>query len=181
MRPLIIVSASREMVMEPSSTWATNSLTKSLPRSLEPGSLESRPSSTIWSSRLRSTTCSCACGAALCFASAIGTSLRFIQLLLQLVQLGLVSDCAEQQLLQLVIALEAAAQIAQPGAKLHQLAQGFHLAGDVLRLEVVHALEVQVDLKLRAVRVFAQLIFDGEREVRLHPLEDAVKVIRIDL
>src|SRR6266705_3108349 len=120
MRALIMVSASRVTVIEPSSTCATNSFTRSLPRSLAPGSLAKRPSSTIWSSRPLSTTCSAACGAALCFASAIGTSFRRTHFLFQLVELAFVSDSAEQQLLQFVVALQAAAQVAQLSAQVQK-------------------------------------------------------------
>src|SRR5689334_8255576 len=111
---LIMVSASRVTVMEPSSTPATNSLTRSLPRSLAPLSLAMRPSSTIWSRRPFSKTFSAALGAAPCFASAIGTSIT--HLFLQLVQFVLVAHGVKQQFLQFVVALQAAAQVAQLGA-----------------------------------------------------------------
>src|SRR5580698_5031378 len=121
MRWLIIVSASLVTVMLPSSTWETNSFTRSLPRSLEASSLPIRPSSTIWSSRPLSSTCSVACGAADFFASAIGSSRGLVHFLLQLVQLTLIADGAEQGFLQAVVALQAGAEVAQLGAQLHQL------------------------------------------------------------
>src|ERR1035438_6366025 len=128
MRWLIIVSASLVTVMEPSSTWATNSFTKSLPRSLAPSSLPIRPSSTIWSSSPFSSTCSVALGAAFC-ASAIGTSRGLVvHFLLQFVQLILIADSAEQRFLQPVVALQAGAEVAQLGAQVHELGKRFHLA-----------------------------------------------------
>src|ERR1700676_961268 len=151
MRWLIMVSASLVTVMEPSSTWATNSFTRSLPRSLALSSLPIRPSSTIWSSRPFSSTCSTACGAADFFASAIGASRGLIEFLLQLVQLVLIADGAEQCFLQPVVTLQAGAEVAQLGAQVHQLGERLDLAHDVFRLEVVHALEMQVDFQLRSV------------------------------
>ena len=110
-----------------------------------------------------------------------GESLRLVQLVLQLVQLALVADGVEQQFLQLVVALQAAAQIAQLGAQIQQLAKRLHLPGDVFGLEVVHALEMQVDLELWRVRIFGELVLDGECEMRLHALQHAVEIIRVDL
>src|SRR5580658_2664014 len=147
MRWLIIVSASLVTVMLPSSTWATNSFTRSLPRSFEPSSLPIRPSSTIWSSRPTSSTRSVAWGAAFC-ASAIGASCRFIEFLLQLVQLILIAHRAEQRFFESIVALQAGAQVAQLGAQVHQFRKRLHLPDDVFRLEVVHALEMQVHFKL---------------------------------
>src|SRR5665213_4231844 len=114
MRALIIVSASRVTVIDPSRTCATNSLTRSLPRSL-PVSLAMRPCSTIWSSRPFSKTCSVACGAALCFASAIGSSVTHF--FFQLVQFVFIAHRVQQQFFQLIVALQAAAQVAQLGAQ----------------------------------------------------------------
>src|SRR5450432_815024 len=105
MRALIIISASLATVMEPSSTCATNSLTRFLPRSLDALSLPNRPCSTIWSSRLvdwASTTAAEPC--ALATASAIGASIA--HLALQLVQLLGVAHRLQQQLFQLVVALQ---------------------------------------------------------------------------
>src|SRR5260370_17722380 len=96
--------------MEPSSTWATNSFTRSLPRSLAPSSLPIRPSSTIWSSRPFSSTCSVAWGAAaVFFASAIGTSRGLVEFFLELVELVLIADGAQQRFLHLAVALQARA------------------------------------------------------------------------
>src|ERR1700730_611282 len=160
MRWLIIVSASLVTVMEPSSTWLTNSFTRSLPRSLAPSSLPIRPSSTIWSRSPFSSTCSTACGdaAAFFFASAIGTSRGLVHFLLQLVEFGLIADGAEQRFLQLVVTLQAGAEVAELGAQIHQLGQGLDLLGDVFRLEVVHILEMQVGFELRSVGGFSQLV-----------------------
>src|ERR1700722_16431858 len=126
MRWLIIVSASLVTVMEPSSTWETNSFTRSLPRSLAPSSLPIRPSSTIWSRRPFSSTCSVAWGAAFC-ASAIGSSRGLVEFLLQLVQLALIANRAQQRLFQPIVALKARAQIAQLGAEIHQLGKRLYL------------------------------------------------------
>ncbi len=76
---------------------------------------------------------------------------------------------------------KAAAQVAQLGAQIEQLLERLHLARHVLRLEVVQALEMQVDLQLWSVGFFAQLVLDREREVRFHPFEDAIEVVRVHL
>src|SRR5271170_3576844 len=109
MRALIIISASFAIVMEPSSTWATNSFTRSLPRSFEAASTPNRPCSTIWSRRLDSVVSTAAVACALAAASAIG-ALHFA---LQLVQFFGVADGFEQQFFQLVVALQRAAEIGE--------------------------------------------------------------------
>src|ERR1700676_468471 len=144
MRALIIISASLAMVMEPSSTWATNSFTRSLPRSL---ASPNRPCSTIWSSRLAScASTDAAAAAAFATASGIGTSCA--DLALQLVQLFGVPHRFEQQLFELVIALQRAAQIGEPGAQVEQLLQRLNLLRDIGRLKVVQFAEFQIDLQV---------------------------------
>src|SRR5579875_114210 len=105
------------MVMEPSRTWATNSLTRSLPRSL---ASPKRPCSTIWSSRLACSWVSTAAAwpAALAAVSGMGTSVA--DLGLQLVQFFGIADGFEEELFELVVALEGAAQVAEAGAQVHQ-------------------------------------------------------------
>src|SRR5574340_1691159 len=169
MRELIIASASLDTVMAPSSTWATNSLTRFLPRSLAAGSRAMRPSSTIWASRLAARTSSAALGAAACRCwSLIGAPLVQAEFRAQLIQLARIAHGFAQEFLQLVVALQAAAQVAQALAQVQQFLQGFHLACDLVRREIVHALESQVDFQVAGVRVFAQFVFHGERKVRFH-------------
>src|SRR6266700_7990018 len=109
MRALIIISASLAMVMEPSSTWATNSFTRSLPRSL---ASPNRPCSTIWSSKLDSCA-STAPAAADAFATASGIGTSFADLALQLVQFLGGPGRLKQKLLYLVVALQRPAQMRQ--------------------------------------------------------------------
>src|SRR3954465_15554575 len=101
MRALIIISASLAMVIHPSSTWATNSFTRSLPRSL---ASPKRPCSTIWSRRLASCASTVAAAAAV-FATASGIGSSCADLALQLVQLLGIAHRFEQQLFQLVVPL----------------------------------------------------------------------------
>src|SRR5579862_8562073 len=163
MRALIIISASRAMVMDPSRTWATNSFTRFLPRSLAAGSAPKRPSSTIWSRSPFSRTCSpvptdpgAPCG------SAIGT-FPLSHFLLQLVQLFGVANGFQQRLLQFVISLQAAAQIGQPRAQVQQFLERFHLARHIFRVEIVHGLEMQIDLEVGGIRLLTELVLHGER------------------
>src|SRR5277367_1499082 len=123
MRALIIISASLAMVMEPSRTWATNSLTRSLPRSLEAASRPKRPCSTIWSRRLDSVVSTAAAACELAAASAIGAS-NFV---LQLVQFFGVAHGFEQQLFELVVALQRTAKIGEPGAQIQQFLERLDL------------------------------------------------------
>src|SRR3954453_18300139 len=154
MRALIIISASLAMVIEPSSTWATNSFTRSLPRSL---ASPNRPCSTIWSSKLASCASSVVAAAAV-FATASGIGTSRADLALQLVQLLGVSHGFKQQFLQLVVALQRAAQIRQPGAQVEKFLQGLHLLGHVRRLEIIEFAEFQIDFQIRGIGVVAQLV-----------------------
>src|SRR5436305_9803764 len=170
MRALIIASASRDRVIDPSSTCVTNSLTRSFPRSREAGSRASLPCSTIWSSRPASLVVSVAGAAAVaCCGSLIGTGL-LLDLRLQLFAFVGVSDGIHQKFLQFVVALERSSQIRQLRAEIQKLAKRLHLPRHVLRREVVHALEMQVHLQLRSIGFLAQLVLHAERKVRLHAL-----------
>src|SRR5579864_8289 len=181
MRALIIDSVSRETVISPCSTWLTNSFIRLLPRSRAAGSLPKRPCSTIWSSRPPPTCCSTVCVAAADFSfSGIGLSLG-LHFFLQLAQLVGVVDRILQQFLELVVALQAAAQVRKLRPQLQQFPQRPYLAGYLLRLEILQALEVQVHLQLPAVGVVAQLVLHRKRNVGLHSSQHAIKVVRVDL
>src|SRR5664279_708669 len=121
MRAVIMISASLDTVIAPSSTWLTNSFTRSLPRSRAAGSRASRPSSTILSSRLVSNVCSTGCAVASFLPLLIGPLLA--QLALEARQFVLVRHGFAEQLFQLVVALHAAAQIGKPVAQFQQLSQ----------------------------------------------------------
>src|ERR1700690_1574486 len=140
MRALIIISASLATVMEPSRTCATNSLTRFRPRSRACASAPKRPCSTIWSSRPFSLVCTVAAAADCCAGSglAIGFVLLGSHLLLQLVQLLSIGHRFEQQLFQLVIALEGAAQVGKPGTQLQEILERLYLLGDIAGLEIFH-------------------------------------------
>src|SRR5258707_11473815 len=139
MRALIIISASLATVMEPSRTWATNSFTRFLPRSLALASCPNRPDSTIWSSNPTCSFSMVVVEAADCFlASAIGPSSFGLDLALQLVELLRIADSVQQHFLQLVVALELTAQIRQPRPKIKQFFERLNLLGHVARLEVLH-------------------------------------------
>src|SRR5579864_1927357 len=155
MRALIIISASLAMVMEPSRTWATNSFTRSLPRSL---ASPNRPCSTIWSRRLASCVSTVpAAAAAFATTSGIGTSCS--DLALQLVQFFGIAYRFQQQLFELVIALQRAAQVGEPGAQVKKLLEGLNLLSDIGRLKIVKLAEFQVNLQIGGVGIVAQLVF----------------------
>src|SRR6516225_5054896 len=142
-RAVIIWSTSRPTVTEPSSTWATNSLTRFFPRSRALVSAN-RPCSTIWSRRLASVICSAATGAAAVFSgSGIGL-LLLADLGLQLVELLRLAHGVKQSFIQLFICLQRALQVVQASPKLEQLPQWLYLPGHLLGLEVLQALEVQI-------------------------------------
>src|SRR5437867_7240945 len=147
MRALIMASASLETVMVPSNTCETNSLTRFLPRSLAAGSRAMRPSSTIWSSRLRSAVSPPDGAAADCCFSAIGFLLTALDFRLQLCQLVRIGHGVTQQLLQLVVALHAAAQVGKPLPQIQQLLQRFHLTRHLIGRKVIQVLEAQIDGK----------------------------------
>src|SRR5271157_145736 len=176
-----MASASLDTVMAPSSTCATNSFTRFLPRSLAAGSRARRPSSTIWSSNPRSTVCSAADAGASGLAWLLIAALLHAHLRPQFGQLVLVGNGLAQQFLELVVALHVAAQVAQAVAQFQQFAQRSHLAGDVLGREIVHALEIQIDLEVSGVRILTQFVLDGVSQVRLHVRQNAVEVVRVDL
>src|ERR1051325_3824725 len=180
MRELIIISASRAMVMEPSRNWAMNSLIRLRPRSLEAGSTPKRPSSTIWSRSPFSATCSvtvAVVAAVLDCGSGILGSLYFR---LQLVEFFCVADGVKQEFFQLVIALQAAAEIRETLTEIEEFLERFDLASYVFRLEVFHALAIQIDLEIGRIGLVAQFVFDGESQMRLHPLENGIEVVGID-
>jgi hypothetical protein len=86
-----------------------------------------------------------------------------------------------EHLVELLVGLQRAAQVGQLRAQVEQLAQRLHLAGDGVGREVVDAAEVEVDGQLGRVGLLAQLVLDGEREVRLHARQHVVEVVGRDL
>src|SRR5688572_31322731 len=105
MRALIIASVSDEILIEPSRIWATKFLTRSLPRSFAAVSRPNRPCSTIWSSRPNSEVCpaaAAACASLLAIGCSLGTNFTT-----QLVHLLFVAHGLLQDLLELVVALQA--------------------------------------------------------------------------
>src|SRR5689334_11277734 len=121
------------MVIAPSSTCATNSFTRSLPRSRCAASPPSRPRSTILSSSDVSVVAAAAvaaesCGSGIRITVRLQTQSEFV---LQTVVLLLVSDGFQQQLVPLVVSLPISFQIRQPRSQFEQFANRFHLARDL--------------------------------------------------
>src|SRR5437588_6697811 len=129
------------MVISPCSTWLTNSFTRFLPRSRVAGSFPSLPCSTIWSSR-PTPCCSAGWAAAadFCF-SGIGFSLRLYFFTQSAHLLGVV-DRVLQQLFQLVVSLQAAAQIRESRPQVQQFPQRLYLPGYLLRFKIFQAFEI---------------------------------------
>src|SRR3977135_2083726 len=123
MRELMVASASRERLFSPATTWEMNSLTMSLPRSRELGSRPNLPSSTILSSKSLSAAFAPAAWAAACSGLFIGGSLVLFlaEFLLQPIQFLRTARGIHQQFIQLVVALQGAAQIAQLGPQIQKL------------------------------------------------------------
>src|SRR6266436_2275030 len=116
MRALIIISASRATVIEPSRTCSTNSLTRFLPRSRAPASLN-RPCSSIWSRRLPSASATCATATGPLAASFLAIGLPLLTYFgLQLVQLLGLADRIQQRFVQLIVRLQRAFQVIQAGS-----------------------------------------------------------------
>src|SRR5262249_403274 len=148
-RALIIASVSRAIVMVPASTSFTNCLIMSFPRSRAESSFASRPSSTMLSSRPFSVVgVVAACGAACC-----GSAIASLHFVLQFAHFVFVLERLHQNLVELVITLKSAAQVGELGAQVEQLFQRLDLLGDIGRLEIVHALEAQVDADLARIRI----------------------------
>src|SRR5215468_3140683 len=134
MRALIIASVSGLSVTVPLSTSLTKCLTRSFPRSFVAASRPMRPSSTILSSRLISGENVDACSVRCC-ASAIAASLRS-ELGLQLLHGAGIVERVLKNLLELVVALQRAAQIGELRPEVQQLLERRHLLGHRLGREV---------------------------------------------
>src|SRR5579862_8166407 len=139
------------MVMVPDRTSFTNCLTMSFPRSRAASSLPRRPSSTILSSKPFSWTVVAACVVAACFALSAIAALHFG---LELLHFVFALHGLEQDIVQFLVPLEAAAQIRELGPQFQQFVQRLDLARDRFRLEIVHTLEVQVDADAAGFRIF---------------------------
>src|SRR5262245_44257647 len=169
MRALIIISVSRATVIEPSRTSATNRLTRSFPRSRVSASRPTLPCSRIWSSSETSALLvSAAAWPPAACVSAIVSTLRQSELRPQLVHFVSVAERRLEDLVELLVGLQRPAQVGELGPEIEQLTQWLHLLRNGFGREVIHAAEVEIDRELRRVRVFRQLVLDGEREVGLH-------------
>src|SRR5947209_4721004 len=183
-RALIIAWVSFDTVIVPVMTWSTNSPIRSLARARCSSSRAMRPWEMIWSRRLASSWAGAADAARLCSAAPLMSGLLSLGLapaglaaeLLQ--RLGVVDHVLEQ-LLQLVVAVHLVDQVGQPVPRLQQLAQGLDLLDDLLRLEVVHVAELQLDVDLRAVPL--EGVVRLERQPGLHPRQHLVEVVAVDL
>src|SRR5580658_5369897 len=152
MRALIIISASLATVMEPSRTWATNSFTRSFPRSRAVVSAPNRPCSTIWSSNPFSGIVTTAASDGWAGArSAIGLSFFCSHFTFQLVELLGGAGRVKQQFFELVVALKRAPQVREPGAQGKQLFERLYLLGYIPRLKILHRLEMQIHFQLGCV------------------------------
>ena len=87
---------------------------------------------------------------------------------------------SEQQLFQLVVALQGTAKVGQPGAQIEHFLERLDLPGHVARLEVFELAELQIHLQFRRIGVVAQLVFHGEGKMRLHPFKNGVEIVGID-
>src|SRR5512146_1831069 len=108
MRAFNIASVSAATVIVPSSTSARNRLIMSRPRCCCGASAPNRPSDTIWSRRLSSLV-SAAAAAAWTSASVLAIGGALLDLGLHLLELGFTGERLLEDLLQLLIALEAPA------------------------------------------------------------------------
>src|SRR6267378_941043 len=178
-----MASVSRPIVMVPASTSDTNCLIISFPRSRAGASPPNRPFSTIWSSRLSSVV-----SAAACFCSALGsailTSLGLgvgIQLRLELLPLLLVAQRRLKQLLELIVALDLAAQIGELVAQVEEFLQRLNLARHPVGAEVVHALELELHPDLSGVGIVRELVGHRDSQMWLHARQHFVEVVERDL
>src|SRR5690606_17794272 len=97
---------------------------------------------------------------------------------LQLREILLAGQGRLQNLLELLVPLETAAQIRQLLSQLEKLTQRLHLLCDPLRREVVEPLKAQIDRELASVGVLGKQIVNGEGEVGTHALQHVVEIVR---
>src|SRR5918999_2430725 len=178
MRALIIASVSAAMVTVPLSTSLTKLRTRSLPRSRAAGSRPRRPCSTMRSrSPSSADSVTPPCDWDWVSLSDIGRSRGDLRP--QLSHGVCIVDCLLQDLFELVVPLQATAEVGELRAQLEQLTQWLHLLSHLVRREVLEALELQLDGDLRPVRV--ELVLGRELQPRLGALEDGIEVVRVHL
>src|SRR5579864_6257059 len=171
-RAVIIWSASRPRLIDPSNTCATNSLIRPFPRSRALGSLN-RPCSTIWSRILDSAACSTTAVPPVVFCvSGIGFSLPDFGL--EFVELIGLAYGIEQRFVEFLVGLHRALQIVESRTQVEQFFQRLYLPSYLLRFEVFQALEPEIHFDLAGSGIFAQFVFDCEREMRLHAFQDGI-------
>src|SRR5271169_58325 len=182
-RELIVASALRESFISPSRTCATNSFTMSRPRSRATCSFPNRPCSTIWSNRLDSVVLASADWAAAFSGLLIRASLGLIlrEFFLQLIGLLSIADGFHQKVVELIVTLKCATEIAELLAEVKKLAQRFDVLGDTGGVKVIQTLEVYVHLELTGVGFIAEFVVNLKREMRLEALQHAIKVVWVDL
>src|SRR6266446_8711682 len=177
-RALSMASVSRAIVIVPAKTSDTNCLIMSRPRAR--ASPPNRPLSTIWSSRLSSVVCA-ACFPCSALGSAILASLRLhvgLELRLELVALPVVAQRALQDLIELLVALQLAAQVRELIPQLQQLLERLHLLRHPVGRKVPHALEREVEPDLAGIGVVRELVVHRQVQVRLHAREHVVEIVQ---
>src|SRR5262245_46770267 len=190
MRALIDASRSLETTSSPAMTCWTNSPIMSLARSTWLSLRARRPSSRIWESRSRSSR-----------SSRTTTFLPFSGLLLlmgflfvlvlfrlRLVQaqrirqllLGVrILHHALEQLLEAIVAVGLGQQVPELLARVDELTERLDLLHHVVRLEVLEAVEPQLDVHLPFL--VGQLVVHTHRQPRCHSREYLIEVVAIDL
>src|SRR5437899_2649305 len=93
-------------------------------------------------------------------------------------QLGVADDLA-QFFAQAVVPVGLRKKRRKLRARLEQFAQGFDLSGHLLGLEILQAIEPQLDGQLRVV--VGELIVDAVGQAGLHPVHHGIKVVAIDV
>src|ERR1700682_1322844 len=186
-RALIDASRSRPTTISPFMTCWTNWPIMSLACSSWPSLRASRPSSRIWVSRSRSPASS-RTTVLLLFSGFLLIGALFFLLPFFLGEAQRVRELflgvgvfhhVLKQHFELVVAVRLREQVSQLLARVDQFAKGLDLLDHVVRLEILPAVEPQLDVHLAAV--VRQLVVDPHRQARRHPGEDLVEIVAIDL
>src|SRR6266849_1916074 len=160
MRLLIMTSVSFDTVIWPFITSCTRSLSQTFPLVRSSGLCPMRPSSAMRSRRLRGSAAVSTVG----WVSVVGLGSACISgtLLLSSVDSGFRAGLAQhililnhflQEIVQLLVTDETAAEVRQAVAQFEQFAKRRDLMSDSGRLKIVHALEIQFDIELGIVLV----------------------------
>src|SRR5580700_5142702 len=92
-----------------------------------------------------------------------------------------IADSFHQEVVQLVVSLQSAAEISELLAQVEKFAQGLDVLCDIAWVKIIQTLEINIHFDLSGVGLVTELIVNFQRQMRLETFQHAVEVVGSNL